>query len=89
MLGLLRDSLQLAIFCAGELLSAFTTANIFPMASGIPGWSYGAVEAVLQAGAKKVAFLDSTTDAAESFAQSSDRATEVCSPVFIFFKATV
>jgi branched-chain amino acid transport system substrate-binding protein len=47
----------------------FTTANIFPMASGIPGWSYGAIEAVLQAGAKKVAFLDATTDAAESFIQ--------------------
>ncbi len=29
-LGLLRDSLQLALFGAGELLSAFTTANIFP-----------------------------------------------------------
>jgi putative peptidoglycan lipid II flippase len=29
-LGLLRDSLQLAIFGAGEMLSAFTTANIFP-----------------------------------------------------------
>jgi putative peptidoglycan lipid II flippase len=29
-LGLLRDSLQLAIFSTGELLSAFVTANIFP-----------------------------------------------------------
>jgi putative peptidoglycan lipid II flippase len=29
-LGLLRESLQLAIFGAGELLSAFNTANIFP-----------------------------------------------------------
>ena len=29
-LGLLRESLQLALFGAGELLSAFNTANIFP-----------------------------------------------------------
>jgi putative peptidoglycan lipid II flippase len=29
-LGLLRETLQLAIFGAGELLSAFNTANIFP-----------------------------------------------------------
>jgi putative peptidoglycan lipid II flippase len=29
-LGLLRESLQLAIFGAGEFLSAFNTANIFP-----------------------------------------------------------
>lgn len=29
-LGLFRESLQLAVFGAGELLSAFTTANIFP-----------------------------------------------------------
>jgi branched-chain amino acid transport system substrate-binding protein len=45
----------------------FTTPNIFPMASGIPGWAYGSVAALVDAGAKHMAFLGVTTDPASSF----------------------
>jgi branched-chain amino acid transport system substrate-binding protein len=35
----------------------FSTPGVFPVASGIPGWSYGQVVALVQAGAKHIALF--------------------------------
>jgi branched-chain amino acid transport system substrate-binding protein len=52
----------------------FTTPGIYPIGSGIPGWSYGQVASVIKAGAKKIA-LFGTNEAGSlfilSFAQSA------------------
>jgi branched-chain amino acid transport system substrate-binding protein len=44
----------------------FAIPGIFPMGSGIPGWAYGSVAALLDDGAKKIAFFG-TTDAGSEY----------------------
>jgi branched-chain amino acid transport system substrate-binding protein len=44
----------------------FTTPGIFPMGPGIPGWAYGSVAALLDAGARKIAFFG-TVDAGSEY----------------------
>jgi len=44
----------------------FTIPGIFPLGSGIPGWAYGSVAALLDQGARKIAFFG-TTDAGSEY----------------------
>jgi branched-chain amino acid transport system substrate-binding protein len=44
----------------------FSTPGIFPMGSGIPGWAYGSVAALLDSGARKIAFFG-TIDAGSEY----------------------
>jgi ABC-type branched-subunit amino acid transport system substrate-binding protein len=55
----------------------FTTPGSFPMASGIPGWSYGQVVSLIKAGSKKIALFGTTDPGSEYILSYTTQAMQV------------
>jgi ABC-type branched-subunit amino acid transport system substrate-binding protein len=55
----------------------FTTPGSFPMASGIPGWSYGQVVSLIKAGSKKIALFGTNDPGSEYILSYTTQAMQV------------
>jgi ABC-type branched-subunit amino acid transport system substrate-binding protein len=50
----------------GEIVTEFTSPDVFPLSSGDPGWVYGAMSDLVKGGARRIAVLGNATGSYEA-----------------------